>query len=70
MSVIVISGHNDPEWEKYKDVFYGNFDPDDWDYMIIGYKSYEVTEIADKLKVYDVAFRKVDDLWYAVTYHS
>lgn len=69
MAVKVISGWNDPEFEIFENIFY-NFTPDDWDYMVIGDREFEVERIADKLHVCDYEIKKIGDRWVAVTYHS
>jgi hypothetical protein len=69
MSIILIEGYEDPEFSKYEDMFW-NFTSDDWDYMIIGDKEYEVEHIAEKLYVCDYQIKQIGDRWVAVTYHS
>ena len=69
MAVKIIVGWDDLEFDIYKDLFY-NFTPDDWDYMIIGYKEHEVEAIAEKLFVCDYQIKQIDVRWVAVPYHS
>lgn len=80
MSVKVITSWNDEDFSEVSDMFYNNFTPDDWDYMIIGEDLREVEDLAYKLKVYDYTMKYVEmidsmpnmkvDVWVAVTYHS
>ena len=69
-NVKVIQGTNDPEFILYEDAFYNNFNPDDWDYMIIGTDSDTVDQVARELFVCDYAIKLVNNTWMAVTYHS
>ena len=69
MSVKIIT-YNDPEWESYSDLFYNNFDPDDWDYLIIGDDKYTVELLAEKLYIFNYDMKEIDGSWAAVTYHS
>ena len=69
MAIKIITGYNDPEFPIYEN-YLGSFDPDDWDYMIIGENEFEVTELANKLKVFDSNIKKVGNNYIAVTYHS
>jgi len=70
MSVLVVSGYRDSEFEEYKDLFYENFNPDDWDYIIIGEDENEVKNMAWGLEVCDSEIKKIGSVWVAVTYHS
>jgi len=70
MAMKVISGYNDSEWEAHKDMFYANFNPDDWDYMIIGDGQWDVDYLASKLYVCDYEVKEIGDKWVAVTYHA
>ena len=69
MSVKIIT-YNDSEWQSYSDLFYNNFDPDDWDYLIIGDDKYTVELLAEKLYVFNYDMKEIDGRWTAVTYHS
>lgn len=69
MAIKIICGYDDPEFSVYDDIFW-NFTPDDWDYMIIGEKEYEVDAIASKLYVCDYEIKYIKERWVAVTYHS
>lgn len=70
MAMKVIDGYNDPEWDAYKDLFYANFNPDDWDYLIEGDSEFNVDYLASKLYVCDYEVKKIGDKFYAVTYHA
>jgi hypothetical protein len=70
MAVQVINGYRDLMWKEVEHVFYENFNPDDWDYMIIGFNEHEVREMADKLTVCDNTVKQIGFMWVAVTYHS
>lgn len=70
MAIRITSGYNDPMFEEYKDRFYNNFTPDDWDYIIVGDNEITVEMIASRLMVCDYEIKKVGDEWIAVTYHS
>lgn len=70
MAMKIIDGYDDPEWESYKDLFYENFNPDDWDYIIEGNDEFSVDALASKLMVCDYDVKKIGDKFYAVTYHS
>jgi hypothetical protein len=70
MSIKIISSYEDPEWEAYEKMFYDNFNPDDWDYIIEGSDKYGVTDIAEKLYVCDFEIKQIGDKWVAVTYHA
>ena len=69
MAVKVINGWNDPEFPIYENIFW-NFISDDWDYMIIGDRDWEVKLIAEKLQVCDYQIKEIGNRWVAVTYHS
>ncbi len=80
MSVKVITNSNEEDFAEVSDVFYNNFMPDDWDYIIIGDNYTEVADLADKLKVCDCVVKEIEmidsmtnwnvEMWVAVTYHS
>ena len=70
MSVLVVSGYRDKEFKEYEDLFYENFNPDDWDYLIIGEDQNEVQNLAWRLEVCDSELKQVGSVWVAVTYHS
>jgi hypothetical protein len=70
MAIKIIAGYNDSEWDQYENVFYENFNPDDWDYIIEGDNESEVVMIAEKLYVCDFKTKKIGDKWIAVTYHA
>lgn len=70
MAVKIIAGYKDLEFDSYQDLFYANFDPDDWDYIIEGESELEVDSMAMKLYVCDYQIKKIGDKFYAVTYHS
>ncbi len=80
MSVKVITSYNDEDFSEVSEMFYNNFMPDDWDYMIIGEDIREVEDLAYKLKVYDYILNEIEmidpmtnwkvNMWVAVTYHS
>lgn len=70
MSVKVITNGNDLDFSDVSGVFYNNFSPDDWDYMIVGTDRNEVDTIAYLLHVFKYNMKHVDDVWVAVTYHS
>lgn len=70
MSIKIIAGYNDRDWENYENVFYENFNPDDWDYIIEGRDSFEVEHMAIKLQVCDYEIKQIGDKWMAVTYHA
>lgn len=69
MAVKIIVGWDDPEFPIFENIFY-NFIPDDWDYMIMGDKEWEVEWIAEKLFVCYYTIKQIGDRWVAVTYHS
>lgn len=70
MSIKIICGYNDAEWDSVSDMFYENFNPDDWDYIIIGKDKQQVEDMAYKLQVCDYEIKEVGLMWVAVTYHS
>ena len=70
MSIKIISSYSDSEWESYSDVFYNNFNPDDWDYFIMGDDKYTVELLAEKLYICYYELKEIDGCWMAVTYHS
>lgn len=80
MSIKVICGYNDEEWNSVSEMFYENFNPDDWDYIIIGEDKQQVEDMAYKLQVCDYEIKEIKtvdpmtnwevDQWVAVTYHS
>lgn len=80
MSVKVITSQNDVDFSEVSEMFYNNFMPDDWDYVIIGEDLREVEDLAYKLKIYDFVMKEIEmvdpvsnmkvDMWVAVTYHS
>ena len=70
MAMKIICGYNDPEWEAYSNLFYENFNPDDWDYIIEGDNEFDVVMIAEKLYVCDFDTQKIGAKFYAVTYHA
>lgn len=70
MSVKIIAGYNDPEFDDHADKFYGNFCPDDWDYIVIGDEEYTVDCIAYKLAVMDYEKKQIGEEYWAVCYHS
>jgi hypothetical protein len=70
MSVTVINGYRDTAWPHFENVFYENFNPDDWDYMIIGMDEVEVRDMASRLTVCDNHVKQIGFMWVAVTYHS
>jgi hypothetical protein len=72
MSIKIIAGYNDPEWDAYSDMFYAHFNPDDWDYIIEGTDRYGVENIAERLRLYgcDYVIKQIGDKWVAVTYHA
>jgi hypothetical protein len=45
MSVKVITSYNDEDFSEVSEMFYNNFSPDDWDYMIIGEDIREVEKM-------------------------
>lgn len=69
MAIKIIVGYEDPEFPIYENIFW-NFTPDDWDYMIIGEKEWEVWMFAEKLQVCDFQIKQISDRWVAVTYHA
>jgi hypothetical protein len=69
MAIKIILGYNDPEFSLYENYFW-NFNPDDWDYMIVGEHQSFVEDMAEKLKIFDYDIKLINDLWVAVTYHS
>ena len=69
MSVKVIIGYNDPDYPIYQN-YISAFNPDDWDYIIVGDNKNEVENIAEKLYVCDYQIKQFIDRWIAVTYHS
>lgn len=70
MAIKIICGYNDPEFNIYENYLDQHFDPDDWDYMIMGENEFEVTELAEKLYVFEYGIKKVGNIFIAVTYHS
>ena len=80
MSIKIICGDNDAEWDSVRDMFYENFSPDDWDYIIIGEDRHQVEDMAYRLEVCSFQIKEVKavdpmtnwtiDQWVAVTYHS
>lgn len=70
MAIKIVCGYNDEEWDSVKDMFYKNFNPDDWDYIIIGSDEYQVKDMAYKLQVCDFEAKEIGLMWVAVTYHS
>lgn len=70
MSIKIIAGYNDSEWDQYEKVFYENFLPDDWDYIIEGDHADEVRHMAMRLYVCDYTVKQIGDKWMAVTYHA
>lgn len=70
MSVQVVAGYNDTAFETVKDMFYSNFGPDDWDFIIVGAVRSEVENLAWRLEVCDSQVKQIGDQWVAVTYHS
>jgi len=80
MSMKVITSYNDEDFSEVSEMFYNNFSPDDWDYMIIGEDPREVGDLAYTLKVYDYTMKEIEmidpmtnwkvNMWVAVTYHS
>lgn len=70
MSIKIICGYTDTEWETHSDMFYNNFNPDDWDYIIVGQDKQQVEDMAYKLQVCDYTVKNIGDQWVAVTYHS
>jgi hypothetical protein len=70
MSIKIICGYNDTEWDSVSGMFYNNFNPDDWDYIIIGQDKQQVEDMAYKLQVCDYKIKEVGLMWVAVTYHS
>jgi hypothetical protein len=76
MSVKVITSHNEADFSgEIANLFYNHFDPDDWDYVLIGEDKNEVDDLAYKLQVYDYKINPIpfDDgvvRWVAVTYHG
>lgn len=62
--------YNDPAFSDYKDKFYNHFNPDDWDYIIIGPKEGDVYDIACKLYICDMVIKEIDGEWIGVTYHA
>lgn len=70
MAIKIICGYNDSEWAAHADMFYDNFTPDDWDYIIIGEQQGPVEDMAYKLQVCDYTVKNIGDQWVAVTYHS
>lgn len=69
MSVKIIVGYNDEEWESISAVFYNNFNPDDWDYIIIGKSEKEVDDISYKFMDTYREVEEINGLFWAVTYH-
>lgn len=72
MTIYVINGYEDPGFSKVQEMFYNNFTPDDWDYIIVGgeYDYFEVEKIARALKVCDYQIKEIGNMHVAVTYHS
>jgi hypothetical protein len=80
MAIKIVYSNNDEDFAEISDMFYNNFNPDDWDYVIIGEDRREVDDMAYKLQVCDYEIKEVKitdpmtnwivDTWVAVTYHS
>lgn len=80
MSIKIICGYNDAEWDSVSDMFYENFNPDDWDYIIIGEDQHQVEDMAYRLQVCGCEVKSIKmvdpmtnwtvDQWVAVTYHG
>lgn len=70
MAIKIIEGYNDPSFDSVEDMFYSNFTPDDWDFIIIGKTKTAVRKHAEKRFVCDYSMKKIEDNWVAVTYHS
>lgn len=71
-NMIVIESYNDPLFPEWEDRFYNNFNPDDWDFILIHKSKAKVEATAAKLHPHacHVSMKKVDNVWMAVTYHS
>ena len=69
MNVKVIDDKS-PEWDNYKDIFNKYFNPDDWDYMVIGEKYDDVLTICDIFAFYEFKIIELDGINYGVTYHG
>ena len=70
MTVSVVQGYNDQGFEGVRELFYENFPPDDWDYIITGTDEHEVRSLASRLEVCDSCVQLIAGQWVAVTYHS
>jgi hypothetical protein len=70
MAVKIVEGYTDPAWPEVKEMFYDNFNPDDWDSITIAKTRATVKRHAEKRMVCDYTIKKVGDVWVAVNYHS
>jgi hypothetical protein len=72
MAVTVIMGPRDPAFKEVEDLFYANFDPDDWDHIILGDDGEQVEDLADRLGChsFECVLKHIDGRWVAVTYHG
>jgi hypothetical protein len=70
MSVKIIIGYRDPNFEDVQQMFYDNFSPDDWDHIIIGDDGEQVEDLARRLAIFESVLKHIDGKWVAVTYHS
>jgi hypothetical protein len=73
MATRIITDYCDEEFNTIEEVFYSNFSPDDWDYIIVGDNAYTVDEIALKLKgnlATDYQVKEFSGSFIAVIYHS
>lgn len=70
MSVKVIFYANEKDFEEVYSAFYNNFNPDDWDFIVIGEDKNEVDGIAYLLQGSGYDVKQIGDEWMAVTYHS
>ena len=80
MSMKVITSYNDEDFSEVSEMFYNNFMPDDWDYIIIGEDPHEVGDLAIRLRIFSYNMKEIEmidpmtnwkvDMWVAVTYHS
>jgi len=66
MSVTVYDDYD----SAINDVFFDNFHPDDWDYVLVGDDWSHVEHLAEKLKVFKYDIKFIGDQVWAVTYHS
>jgi hypothetical protein len=73
MSVKVITFQSS-DFDEYVHVFHNWFEPDDWDYIIVGDDQDEVERLASRLTLSDHEMKYIsigDQFMYvAVTYHS